>query len=106
VSFSEFIRLQFRLHGIFLNPGWATSTTPHSTTLDPAETEALNCLDQGTQQLEEGDIEAAKRLYKRSTEIKRTAGALFNLGVTHYHLSMSFIKKPITTARLNYLRGI
>lgn len=26
-------------------------------------------------------------LYKRSVEIKRTASALFNLGVTHYHLS-------------------
>ena len=26
-------------------------------------------------------------LYKRSVEMKRTASGLFNLGVTHYHLS-------------------
>jgi len=31
-------------------------------------------------------VEAAKKFYKRSVEIKRTAGSLFNLGVTHYHL--------------------
>ena len=40
--------------------GWATSTTPHSTASDPSEVEALNCLEQGTQKLEEGDVEAAK----------------------------------------------
>ena len=31
-----------------------------------------------------------KSLYQRSVEIKRTASGLFNLGVTHYHLSESF----------------
>ncbi|GJE91125.1 TPR-like protein [Phanerochaete sordida] len=65
---------------------WATSTTPHSTASDPAESEALQCLEQGTQKLEEGDVQAAKDLYQRSVEVKRTASALFNLGVTHYHL--------------------
>jgi hypothetical protein len=70
--------------------GWATSTTPHSTASDPAELQALQCLEQGTQKLEEGDVEAAKMLYKRSVEVKRTASSLFNLGVTHYHLSKSF----------------
>ncbi|KAJ7576861.1 TPR-like protein [Mycena floridula] len=65
---------------------WATSTTPHSTTVDPAEVEAMRCLDQGTSKLEEGDVEGAKQLYKRSSEIKRNASSLFNLGVTHYHL--------------------
>jgi len=65
---------------------FATSTTPHSTPVDPAETEALQCLEKGTQKLEEGDVEGAKALYQRSVEIKRDAGALFNLGVTHYHL--------------------
>jgi len=65
---------------------WATSTTPHSTATDPAEVEAMQCLEQGTQKLEEGDIQGAKELYKRSVEIKRTASSLFNLGVTHYHL--------------------
>ncbi|RDB23820.1 hypothetical protein Hypma_009017 [Hypsizygus marmoreus] len=65
---------------------WATSVTPHSTASDPAEVEALRCLEQGTVKLEEGDVQAAKALYKRSTEIKRSASSLFNLGVTHYHL--------------------
>ncbi|ETW79085.1 hypothetical protein HETIRDRAFT_428767 [Heterobasidion irregulare TC 32-1] len=66
--------------------GWATSTTPHSTATDPAEAEALQCLEQGTQKLEEGDVKGALELYKRSVEIKRNASSLFNLGVTHYHL--------------------
>ena len=52
----------------------------------------MTCLEQGTQKLEEGDVEGAKALYKRSVEIKRDAGALFNLGVTHYHLSESLYK--------------
>ncbi|KAJ6496800.1 hypothetical protein DFH09DRAFT_342920 [Mycena vulgaris] len=65
---------------------WATSTTPHSTAADPAEVEALRCLEMGTSKLEEGDVSAAKDLYKRSAEIRRNASSLFNLGVTHYHL--------------------
>ncbi|KAL4063143.1 hypothetical protein J3A83DRAFT_4362706 [Scleroderma citrinum] len=65
---------------------WATSTTPHSTPSDPAEAEAMKCLEQGTQKLEENDLHGAKQLYKRSVEIKRNASSLFNLGVTHYHL--------------------
>ncbi|KAJ7746891.1 hypothetical protein DFH07DRAFT_831685 [Mycena maculata] len=65
---------------------WATSTTPHSTASDPAEVEALRCLELGTSKLEDGDVLAAKELYLRSTEIRRTASSLFNLGVTHYHL--------------------
>ncbi|VDC06507.1 unnamed protein product [Peniophora sp. CBMAI 1063] len=65
---------------------WATSTTPHSTASDPAEVAAIDYLEQGTQKLEEGDVQAAKELYQRSVEIKRNAGSLFNLGVTHYHL--------------------
>ncbi|KAH9066625.1 hypothetical protein EDB87DRAFT_444080 [Lactarius vividus] len=65
---------------------WATSRTPHSTASDPAEEEALLCLEQGTQKLEEGDVEGAKKLYQRSVDIKRNASSLFNLGVTHYHL--------------------
>ncbi|KAH9975887.1 hypothetical protein BGW80DRAFT_69229 [Lactifluus volemus] len=65
---------------------WATSTTPHSRASDPAEEEALLCLEQGTQKLEEGDVEGAKKLYQRSVDIKCNASSLFNLGVTHYHL--------------------
>ncbi len=67
--------------------GFASSTTPHSIASDPAEEEALLCLEQGTQKLEEGDVEGAKFLYQRSVDIKRNASSLFNLGVTHYHLS-------------------
>jgi tetratricopeptide (TPR) repeat protein len=72
-----------------ISPGWATSTTNHSSTSDPAEAEAVQCLEYGTQKLEEGDVQAAKALYKRSVEIRRNASSLFNLGVTHYHLSAS-----------------
>lgn len=46
----------------------------------------MKCLEQGTQKLEENDLQGAKQLYKRSVEIKRNASSLFNLGVTHYHL--------------------
>ncbi|KAF8159795.1 hypothetical protein B0H34DRAFT_674093 [Crassisporium funariophilum] len=66
--------------------GWASSVTPQSSASDPAEAEALRCLEQGTAKLEEGDVQGAKSLYQRSTEIKRNASSLFNLGVTHYHL--------------------
>ncbi|KAJ7453977.1 hypothetical protein B0H11DRAFT_266226 [Mycena galericulata] len=65
---------------------WATSTTPHSTASDPAEVEALRCMELGNSSLEQGDVSAAKELYKRSAEIRRNASSLFNLGVTHYHL--------------------
>ncbi|KDQ61585.1 hypothetical protein JAAARDRAFT_31044 [Jaapia argillacea MUCL 33604] len=65
---------------------WASSVTPHSTATDPAESEALRCLEQGTQKLEEGDVQGAKELYKRSIDIKRNASSLFNYGVTCYHL--------------------
>ncbi|KAI4523938.1 TPR-like protein [Schizophyllum commune Tattone D] len=65
---------------------WATSTTAHSYASDPAEAEAVRCLEQGTLKLEEGDVNTAKDLYQRSVEIKRSPSALFNLGVTHYHL--------------------
>ncbi|TFK51669.1 TPR-like protein [Heliocybe sulcata] len=65
---------------------YATSTTAHSTATDPAEVEALKCLEQGTQKLEEGDVQGAKDLYKRSIEIKKNASSLFNYGVTCYHL--------------------
>jgi len=46
----------------------------------------MQCLEDGTQKLEEGDIPAAKASYQRSVDIKRTASSLFNLGVTQYHL--------------------
>ncbi|KDQ19080.1 hypothetical protein BOTBODRAFT_28573 [Botryobasidium botryosum FD-172 SS1] len=64
---------------------WATSTTLASLTSDPAETEALKALEEGTKKLEEGDVEAARRLCELSVSRKRTASGLFNLGVTCYH---------------------
>ncbi|KAG8881573.1 hypothetical protein FRB97_009407 [Tulasnella sp. 331] len=64
---------------------WATSTTLASSTSDPAQTEALKALEEGTQKLEDGDIEGAKASYKRSLDVQRSASALFNYGVTCYH---------------------
>ncbi|KAH7105868.1 TPR-like protein [Auriculariales sp. MPI-PUGE-AT-0066] len=64
----------------------ASSTTPYMTTADPAETEAHQALEKGTQALEDGDIESAKKHYGRAIEIQPTAGALFNFGVAAYHL--------------------
>lgn len=64
--------------------------------------QANQCLERGTQKLEEGDIEAAKALYKRSVEIKKTASSLFNLGVTYYHLSESELHAP--PSHLNPIR--
>ncbi|KAG9016700.1 hypothetical protein FRB90_002455 [Tulasnella sp. 427] len=64
---------------------WASSTTLSSSTTDPATTDSLKALEEGTQKLEEGDVEGAKTLYKRSLEIKKTPSALFNYGVTCYH---------------------
>ncbi|KAF5316382.1 hypothetical protein D9619_006122 [Psilocybe cf. subviscida] len=69
-----------------MSTGWASSVTPQSSTTDPAEAEAMRCLEEGTVKLEEGDVHAAKSLYRRSNEIKKSASSLFNLGVTHYHL--------------------
>ncbi|KAI5989322.1 TPR-like protein [Pisolithus albus] len=84
---------------------WATSTTPHSTASDPADIEAMRCLEQGTQKLEENDLQGAKELYRRSVEIKRNASSLFNLGVTHYHLSTSLFpiyEKNIQAMPISY----
>ncbi|KAG2011397.1 hypothetical protein CC2G_011521 [Coprinopsis cinerea AmutBmut pab1-1] len=76
----------YKRHTIPAAIRYATSVTPHSSAIDPAEVEALRCLEQGTAKLEEGDVQAARDLYKRSVEIKRNASSLFNLGVTYYHL--------------------
>jgi hypothetical protein len=83
------IETKYSSHRAKISSGWATSTTNHSSTSDPAEVEAVQCLEHGTQKLEEGDVPAAKALYQRSVEIKRNASSLFNLGVTQYHLSAS-----------------
>ncbi|GAC96605.1 hypothetical protein PHSY_004188 [Pseudozyma hubeiensis SY62] len=64
---------------------YATSTTPTSSSLDPAEEESQRFLEEGTTHLEAGDLTAAKQSYQRSLSIKRNSSALFNLGVCLYH---------------------
>lgn len=64
---------------------YATSTTPTSSSLDPADEESQRFLEEGTTHLEAGDLAAAKLSYQRSLEIKRNSSALFNLGVCRYH---------------------
>ncbi|GHJ88441.1 hypothetical protein NliqN6_4843 [Naganishia liquefaciens] len=53
---------------------------------DPAERQAMDALEEGTRHLEEGNVEAARDHYERSVGIQKSAAALFNLGVTEYHL--------------------
>jgi hypothetical protein len=61
--------------------GFASSDS--SLTLDdPAETQAMDALEEGTKYLEEGNVEAARDHYKRSVGIQKSAAALFNLGVS------------------------
>ncbi|CAE6513701.1 unnamed protein product [Rhizoctonia solani] len=70
---------------VYQHTRWASSVTPTSSTHDPAEMEALEALEAGTQKLEEGDVEGARALYQRSVDLKPNASNLFNLGVTKYH---------------------
>ncbi|KAN0063462.1 hypothetical protein ACQY0O_003909 [Thecaphora frezii] len=65
--------------------GYATSTTAASSSTDPAEEEAQRFLEQGTSYLEAGDLEEAKKAYRRSLEVKPSSSAWFNLGVCFYH---------------------
>ncbi|EST09685.1 Tetratricopeptide repeat [Kalmanozyma brasiliensis GHG001] len=64
---------------------YASSTTPTSSSLDPADQESQRFLEEGTTHLEAGDLPAAKASYLRSLSIKRNSSALFNLGVCLYH---------------------
>jgi hypothetical protein len=40
-------------------------------------------IDKGTKELEDGNLEGAKKAYLDSIGIKETSGAWFNLGVSH-----------------------
>lgn len=42
----------------------------------------MEAMQDGNQRLEEGDIEGARELYRKSVEIKGTASGCFNLGVS------------------------
>ncbi|TIB80195.1 TPR-like protein [Wallemia mellicola] len=63
---------------------WA-STSGASSTVDPAESEAFEEMEEGTRLLNEGDLEKAKEHYERSLNIRTTAMGLFNLGVTQFY---------------------
>ncbi|CDR36241.1 hypothetical protein NBRC10512_007786 [Rhodotorula toruloides] len=64
----------------------ASSTTPHSSTVDPQESAAQQALDEGTEALSRGDLETAKKAYERSVGIKQTSVGYYNLGVVQYQL--------------------
>lgn len=64
-----------------LDTGFASSDSA-PTLDDPAETKAMDALEEGTRYLEEGNVEAARDHYKRSVGIQKSAAALFNLGVS------------------------
>jgi hypothetical protein len=40
-------------------------------------------IDKGTKELEDGNLDGAKKAYLESIGIKETSGAWFNLGVSH-----------------------
>lgn len=62
--------------------GYASSTpTPPSST-DPTLDQANDLIDKGTKELEDGNLEGAKKAYLDSIGIKETSGAWFNLGVS------------------------
>ncbi|GAA5969444.1 hypothetical protein JCM8115_003254 [Rhodotorula mucilaginosa] len=65
---------------------FASSTTPHSSTMDPQQLAAQQALDQGTEALASGDFEAAKAAYQRSVDVKQTSIGYYNLGVVQYQL--------------------
>ncbi|KZT55238.1 TPR-like protein [Calocera cornea HHB12733] len=61
------------------------SSAPAPSFTDPTDMEAIKALEEGTQKLEEGDLEGATKCYERSVQIRRTAHTLYNLGVIRYH---------------------
>ncbi|GAA5900577.1 hypothetical protein JCM8208_000539 [Rhodotorula glutinis] len=65
---------------------FASSTTPHSSTMDPQEVAAQQELDLGTEALSRGDFQTALAHYKKSVEIKQTSIGYYNLGVVQYQL--------------------
>jgi len=49
---------------------------------DPTLDQAHDLIDQGTKELEEGNLDGAKKSYLDSIRVKETSGAWFNLGVS------------------------
>lgn len=58
----------------------STSSAPFSAT-DPTLDQAHDLIEQGTKELEEGNLDGAKKYYEQSVNVKETSGAWFNLGV-------------------------
>ena len=76
------------------------STIGTGTTVDPAETEAFEQMEEGTRLLNEGDADGAKKHYERSLDIRTTAMGLFNLGVTQFY------EKDISSAIASWEQSI
>ncbi|GAA5914588.1 hypothetical protein JCM6882_001210 [Rhodosporidiobolus microsporus] len=64
----------------------ASTTTGPSSSFDPQDAAAQDALDQGTEALGRGDLNAAEEAYKRSAGIKETSIGYYNLGVVQYQL--------------------
>lgn len=62
--------------------GFASSTSSPPSSTDPTLDQANDLIDKGTKELEEGNLEGAKKAYMESIEMKATSGAWFNLGVS------------------------
>ncbi|TNY18228.1 TPR-like protein [Rhodotorula diobovata] len=69
-----------------LTQRFASSTTPHSSTMDPQEVAAQQELDLGTDALSKGDFPTALDHYRKSVGIKQTSIGYYNLGVVQYQL--------------------
>jgi len=62
--------------------GYASSTSTPPSSTDPTLDQANDLIDKGTKELEDGNLEGAKKAYLDSIGIKETSGAWFNLGVS------------------------
>jgi hypothetical protein len=65
-----------------LNEGFASSTSTPPSSTDPTLDQANDLIDKGTKELEEGNLDGAKRAYLESIGMMETSGAWFNLGVS------------------------
>lgn len=68
---------------LIIPSGHASSSASISPT-DPTLDKAYDLVESGTRELEEGDLEGAKKLYQESLGVKETASGWFNLGVSYH----------------------
>ncbi|GAA5841029.1 hypothetical protein JCM11251_006788 [Rhodosporidiobolus azoricus] len=64
----------------------ASTTNGPSTSFDPQDAAAQDALDQGTEALGRGDLNAAEAAYKKGVGVKGTSIGYYNLGVVQYQL--------------------